>query len=496
MPKVLHSKVCPDEVLPEQRVKLSIGDVYAPKVWVTQALFWPVECATSFERCHELLRTGLSRTLHDVPALAGRVIRLSDDPRDLAIDVTRDAHVEFTAEDLSTCKDIPSYAALKAAGFSTMGLAAAFSPPAALRPVCEGCPILTAKLSFLDGGAVLLIGTNHIFADGAAIGKIQNIWAGHTAAAATDRRYVAHEQDPGDEETRRRLSTTVPGVNPRTGFKDWKIVPAQHSALYLAGAPGTSRPSEEANADTQQNSDCVEAPGQLEWSVWYLSQEALVGLKSVASEGLQSNAWISTVDALISLFWSRIALTKQPLATTPPSQESVLYFAINIRPRLQPPISPHFLGNAVDMMTKTLTLQELSREDSIQVAARAVRAAIGDWKESEWAARLTVCAGLPATEALCPDTTSLLSKGNIGITDASKLQTHLSGWGPELGRVERMRYTMPVRGLPSDVTIVSIHPRLQDGAIEVTVSLSAFTQQALLADTIFSSYASLVCAYT
>jgi trichothecene 3-O-acetyltransferase len=170
--------------------------------------------------------------------------------------------------------------------------------------------------------------------------------------------------------------------------------------------------------------------------------------------------------------------------------------SINFRHRLHDPLHQQYFGNAVDMITASLPNNELQRGDtSLSTAAYCIRRATNNWSESEWAAWLSAAARLGNNEALCPSPAGLLTEQNLGFTDASKIETHFRDWGPELGRIERTRYMMSASGLAGYATLLTVHPRLHDGGLEVATVLTPGLKDALIADPIFSSFAKLACMY-
>lgn len=486
-------KVYPSERVTEHVVKLSLCDVYSPKVWVTQTHFWPLPEGISFERCYEILKEGLARTLSEIPALAGTIGRLSDDPRDLCVNVGSDAHVEFGHEDLSSKDSIPSYSATKTAGFPLTDLVMPLSQPITLAPVFEGCRMLTAKLNLLDGGLALTFGFNHLLSDAATVAEVERIWSQHTRDVSLGR-LGQHKPSIAEADIRKRLSTAVPGVGE---FKDehWKVFPTTHSQLNL---PRSAVDKEAALTALEQAKKAYLASLSQEveetnWCVWKFTGDSLARLKKDAA-GPDVTQWISTMDALIGLFWSRLAFTKQK--SKEGYETSLVLFPINIRHRLQTPIDSQYVGNAVDIISTEHSLSEL--EDSsagLSTAARCVRKAVSSWTESQWTAWLSMAATLPNDEAICPNPLQLLATHNMGFNDYSKSQSNVLDWGPELGRIERTRYMKPASSLANCATVVIVHPRLPDGGLEVATTLTHTIGLALQNDAVFSAYSELVCVY-
>ena len=149
--------------------------------------------------------------------------------------------------------------------------------------------------------------------------------------------------------------------------------------------------------------------------VWKFTTESLAKLKKDAS-GPDDDEWISTMDALIGLFWARLAFAKQK--SKEGCQTSLLLFPINIRQRLQPPIDSQYIGNVVDIVCTENSLPELEDNSTgLSTAARNIRMAASSWTESKWAAWLSMAASLPNDEVICPKPLQLLATQNMGFND-------------------------------------------------------------------------------
>lgn len=292
---VEDDKVYPSEQLSKQVIRLSICDAYSPKIWVGQTHFWTLPESTSFHECYNILREGLSRTLTDIPALAGTVGRTSSNPRDLVINIDGNAHVEFAREDLSAHEDFPSYANLKASGFPMTGLITKLAQPCThFQTISEGEHIITAKLNLLNGGLALAFGFNHLFVDAATLAEIERIWSSHVADVSSGVRKRYRKEVP-DEAIRERLSSPVSGLE---DFADenWKIFPTTHSQLNLPSQVVTQEAALTVLEKTKKahlaalNGDAEE----MSWVFWRFSPDSLAQLKKDAT-GSDTTKWISTM---------------------------------------------------------------------------------------------------------------------------------------------------------------------------------------------------------
>lgn len=492
---VQSGRLRPSHSITEQTIKLSLCDAYAPKVWVIQTHFWPlppepnIDSDGTASRHYHILREALSRTLSEVPILAGHVMQQSSDPRDLAIHIGQDAHVDFFLESQCDCPDVPPYAELKAAGWPiSPELKERFSVPLMLEPVYEGSPTFVAKLNILKGGLALTVGVNHLIADAAAVNELEKIWS-HHASDVSNNLISRHRADTCEAKIRARLSKPISNAVSFNN-QDWQVFPASQSQLAL---PKRSLPT--ALETFKEGSAGSEADQKepTHWCIWRLDAASLAEVKQKATT-TEADHWISTLDAVVGLFWSRLSKVKQHQIEG--SKQSKVFMSINIRHRLQAPLHSQYIGNAVDMVSTSLSGEELLAEStSFSAASYGARAAINSWSESEWAAWLTTAANLESDNALCPSPAALLAPQNLGVTDASKIETHLFDWGPELGNIEKTRYMMPASGLAGYATLLTVYPRLKDGGLEVGTILTPAIKDALQQDAVFSGFASLVCVY-
>ncbi|USW49023.1 Putative transferase [Septoria linicola] len=467
-------KVYPSETIIARTIKLSICDAYSPKVWVTQVHFWPLADPDKFQRAYDILKLGLGRTLTEIPALAGTICHLSDDPRDLGIHIDHDPHVEFAFKDLSDSNHIPRYADLKANGFPLAGLVEPLSQPAMLSPVHEGSRMITAQLSRLDGGLALSFGVNHVLADATSIAEIERIWSLHTADVSN---HVTSTHRPGMDEMASRTRLSLPVSQPPTGSN------YQKAALTLLD-----------DAKRAMQASCGGDAEEIKMCLWTFSSSSLAKLKSVAA-GCDASQWISTMDALVGLFWSRLAVVKQKSTN---EAESVLLFPMNIRQRLHPSIDAHYIGNAIDIITTSCPLLALKADSGLVTAARQIRRANTGWQETKWASWLAMASDLPNDQAIVPNPLCLLATHNMAFNDYSKSLSNVLDWGIELGVIDRTRYMHlePASNFANCATAVFVNPRLTDGSLEVVMTATEHLNGMLAADEVFSKYGRFVTVWS
>ncbi|KAI5367214.1 putative transferase [Septoria linicola] len=487
-------KVYPSETIIARTIKLSICDAYSPKAWVTQVHFWPLADPDKFQRAYDILKLGLGRTLTEIPALAGTICQLSDDPRDLGIHIDHDPYVEFAFKDLSDSNHIPKYADLKANGFPLAGLVEPLSQPAMLSPVHEGSRMITAQLSRLDGGLALSFGVNHVLADATSLAEIERVWSLHTADVS-NHVTSTHRPEMDEMASRTRLSSPV-CKTARFSDEHWKVFPTGRSQLNLPREATTKEAVLTLLDDAKRamQASCGGDAEEIKMCLWSFSSSSLAKLKSVAA-GCDASQWISTMDALVGLFWSRLAVVKQKSTN---EAESVLLFPMNIRQRLHPSIDAHYIGNAVDIITTSCPLLALKADSGLVTAARQIRRANTGWQETKWASWLAMASDLPNDQAIVPNPLCLLATHNMAFNDYSKSLSNVLDWGIELGVIDRTRYTNlePASNFANCATAVFVNPRLTDGSLEVVMTATEHLNGMLAADEVFSKYGRFVTVWS
>jgi hypothetical protein len=354
--------------------------------------------------------------------------------------------------------------------------------------------LLTVKLNLIKGGLALSFGFNHLLADASTVAEVERIWSLHSADVSDGREQQQYKTNTDDSGIRARLSKPVEGAGAFTD-NHWKIFPTEFSQLHLSKTAVTKEAALSVLEQTKE-AHLAALGGKIEktiWAIWNFSPDSLVQLKKDAA-GPDAAQWISTMDALIGLFWSRLSAIKQK--SSEGHESSLLLFPINIRSRLQPAIDAKYIGNAVDIVFAETALAELEKNGSgLPYAAREVRKAVGGYKHSEWEAWITMAEALPNDQAICPDPVRLLATHNLGFNDYSKSQSNLLDWGSDLGRAARTRYCKPAASLAGCAPAVIVHPRLVDGGLEVATTVTEQLCSALKDDPVFQQYGKLATAY-
>lgn len=484
-------EVRPCVKVPAQSVRLSIPDAVAPKRWPILLLFWPLEDTGNFEQSHHNLREGLSRLLAEVPVLLGNITRDANaDSRDLGISLREDASVAFSVEDVSTMEAIPSYQDLLRCGFPTTGLKVPLSPKVSLGPMLEGSPMFCAKMNQIKGGAVLAFGFAHVLADGTTVSELGRIWAQHSLDVSHSIAFRKHKTVTPDQEIRDRLSTKPILETGAVLDPFLQIVPSEEARMHLhRDAASAESAKQKAAARMLGNLKTTgERPESQSIVLWSFTPHKLMELKQAASS---SDAdWISTMDALAGLFWSRISHIQGQSAKG--HHMSMCLFMLSFRPRLQPPIPEAYVGNAFSPVAAECSLRKLESEDAgLKAAAQSMRRANKGWNQSRWDAWLEKIITLPIEQAVTINREVSSGKHNLRFNNYSRYSFNTSDWGAPLGQVGRTRTMHSM--FDGGAIGVWVLPRLPDGALEVSLICSDALRDSLLEDPVFTRYADFVC---
>ncbi|KAF2165792.1 hypothetical protein M409DRAFT_55661 [Zasmidium cellare ATCC 36951] len=479
----------------KQVIKLSVCDAYSPKIWAKQTLFWPLDDRSKAGFIYDVLKEGMSRLLADVPGLTGMTGRGSEDPRDLVINIPSNGPAEFTFDNLVGKHGIPDYASLKSQHWPMSDVVVPFSPPGTMSQIFEGASFFKAQLNVLNGGLALCIAMNHLLTDGASIAEIEEIWSKHTADVSDGKPFQSHRIETPDYDIRKRLSTPIDGAKDFTHV-NWDLFPTEKSQVNLPkltpsketalGVLETAKKEHLSNVNVQAE--------DVKWCVWYFSAESLSKLKQDAS-GTDKSQWISTIDALVGLFWSRTAHSLK--SKSKGHETSFALFPINIRHRLQPPLPSKYIGNAVDIVFLNCPIAKLEADanEGIQAAAQHVRKAVSGWDQSLWESWLSKAATMSPELSICPNPLALLNIHNIGFNDFSKVQSNLLDWGSVLGRADRVRYMGNPNMFSNCAPTVRVHPRLADGGLEVATTANEHAREVMGNDEVMLRYGKLITVY-
>ncbi|EME41508.1 hypothetical protein DOTSEDRAFT_73802 [Dothistroma septosporum NZE10] len=486
----------PCETVSQQTISLSVPDAVAPKNWSTEVLFWHLQDTDTFEKAKHDLEMGLGRLLADVPILLGKLARgPKDHPLDIVIKINEGASVAFPHEDAANVPDIPPMGELLSNGLPLMdALRKAVTPATSLEPVVEGSAVFCTKLTRLKDGAALAVGFSHVLTDGITASMMERIWAMHTLHVSRGLPFRKYKLETPDEEIRARLSTPARCDTEADLDSFLEVVSATEARSHLHKDVASAKEAANRTRAIMMGhlAELGEKPEARGFALWKFTPEKLIALKKAAS-GHDAEDWISTLDALTALFWSRVACALGENVHN--HQKSRCIFMISTRQRLQPSVPNEYIGNVFSPAVAACSISTLiTHEVGLKAAAQSMRKASKEWTQSRWEAWLSKIISLPADQALSVDRKTFLQKHDFSFNDYSRFQSNDIDWGTHLGRVARTRYLK--RALPAGAFGAHVHPRLPDGSLEVSLVCSDELRRRLQKDPVFMRYAELMCFHT
>jgi hypothetical protein len=183
---------------------------------------------------------------------------------------------------------------------------------------------VVAHANFIEGGLLLTVGAHHSVSGVIGFSNILDVWAKNTSTA---RAFISFTKVDPSSNDRTYLMTSMPGVTLRDCPK-----------YVLAPTP----PVTASDVNTHQMATTPTALPPMTARIFYFSPSSLSSLKVAASAR-------STNDSLHAALWHHITLARNPRqnahvntthsATSP--QTTVLLYAVNVRPPLQPSPPTH-----------------------------------------------------------------------------------------------------------------------------------------------------------
>jgi trichothecene 3-O-acetyltransferase len=363
-------------------------------------------------------------------------------------------------------KKFPTYAHLKKSHFPLSELPTAQLSPLGIMP--QGTqPVMAAQANFIEGGLLLTVGAHHSVSDGIGFSNILDVWAKNTSAASASTSFT--KVDPASND-RSHLMTGLPGAT----LSDCP-------EYVLAPTPPTTA----GDVNTHQMAATPTTLPPMTARIFYFSPSSLCSLKIAASAH-------STNDALYAALWRHITLARNPLQNTHVNtthsaaspQTTALLYAVNIRPRLSPPLPPTYLGNAsMASVTERLPISTLTSPLSLAAAAATIRASINAFNTPN---RVLLTLGLLASR---PDTTDYKFAYNgflgpdLSATTWADFGVYEMEWG-SLGKPECFR--IPGEGMDGSIVVL---PRVDGGGLEVVVGLEDGAMGRLMKDQEFLEFA-------
>ncbi|KAI9756665.1 MAG: hypothetical protein M4579_003754 [Chaenotheca gracillima] len=469
-------------------MQLSPLDQIMPRMYTHLLFFFPLDSSSDRKLVINHLSDSLQSTVSELPFLAGEIVPKRDTKQKGLSEIRPAAYPKLQVKDLA---DTPNgkdwnFQQLRDQHFPVSRLSGdIFAPWFGPVDPDEPLTVMGAQATFMDGGFVLCATIHHLVRDAQGIMNIMRVWARHC-------RKLDEELTPSSEGGIDNIPVTPEDLD-RGGFDKGPPAPKiqGHPEFKIRPDPASAPPSTSA----------PQPMPALEVQLLYFSQSALAELKAAASLTKTEDAkpktdvsvWISTNDALASLLWSSITCARFPSnesGSTNPSTISKLGVAVNGRSRLNPPLPPSYIGNAIIYATTSLPVEaikaaavsaplELSPTSPLNslpqsprplsTLALAIRSAINKVDDAHIRSTVALVNSLDDVSRLMANFDNFLGPGLI-FTSWADLPIYSLDFGKTIGGGKPERVRVPATAF--DGLCVAL-PRLPNGGLEVLVGLQS-----------------------
>lgn len=268
-------------------------------------------------------------------------------------------------------------------------------------------------------------------------------------------------------------------------------VPSKDYEYHLAALNEAIKPS---TGPQIQDSDLVGIEQAKRASVtsenFHFSAAALKDLKADVTAALDHTTetkWISSHDALFSLFWSCIITASSEHSSLNDEDKSTICMAVSLGRRLDPPLPEDYLGTAVCAPGLSAPIQLLRTATtsyaSLAQISQVIRAKVNS-VDAEYVRRC-FDTSTPANEDEI-DPPAFVPRGDIDFSINSWAEQGVCelNWGPDVGSCEL------VTRVYSRSPCVYVMPRLpNNGGLYVYTALDAETMKELQQNELFAKYA-------
>ncbi|KAI0132888.1 transferase [Xylariales sp. AK1849] len=386
------------------------------------------------------LRKGLQRTVNEIPILAGQMGHTST------------GWTVKNGQALLRVKDVDmSFSELQSTNFSEAMLPADVlsSVPSITDPQFEwhACRI---QANFIRGGLLLVISINHTTMDGYGI----------TIAIET-------------------LARNCRAHDPIASFE-----PVSLDRSAISACDGDADIGKLAAYSIVRGATKIGSiPARTVTTTFRLPVAALQALKTDASP---AEGWVTTHDAVNALCWRTHARGRFRAKIISDEENARFAFPVEFRQLIDPPLSPHYIGNAVLMTKVELPVKTLLGPDGLSIAAATIRAGVRKVDAAYVGNFVAVAKSLESPGQLKISLKLEQPNTAFGSTSYKGFAHGSLDWDPVLGKFERLRLASGVTGEGMSIIL----PVLGDGSWEVTVTLEEDLVELFKTDDEWRRYAS------
>ena len=471
--------VRPSTPLTPETVSLAPSDQFIIRNFVTTILCFKIDNETSVEETVSNLKHGLANTIEEMPFLAGTLVLESEERCTQAVEIREDAGVEFTINDMSDLSGNILY--------DFDGLAAAFFPPSALdfdqlvtgtlipppEPVC-----LTVQANLIRGGILLCIHSHHGIMDGSGLFSFFRCLSKHTAASSRSQVLRPWERI-SEESIDRTLLSAGPARREMSEYPGFR--PAREDSWAAKADAGKLMARLVAQSEQIFTKKVMKT-----W--WILGPEQLLKLEEDIASSNPDKIKPTLNSTISALCWRHISLARRLGDET---EHSSLLTVCDFRARLDPPLPPEYVGNALMFAKAKAPLTELCTLglEALYKTASRITESVNWWDSEKIQGLLSAVEGTADMRSVEWDCDSHFGP-DVQITSTlGAASPYNLDWGEQLGKMQALRF--PTGAFYDG--FVTVLPRLPDGGVELVINVGAEVLKHLRADEEFTRYALFLC---
>lgn len=466
--------VRPNTPLVPDTIKLSPFDQFSNRVYSPLFLLFKFDEEVPPDVIFSELQTGLASLIDDIPLLAGHVVS-GNEHGNLQISIPDDAGITFKVREMLDDKNgqVLDFEELEKANFPSYLL-----DPSELGPtwfIPEGdTPVLAVQANFIRGGMILAVYVHHSAIDGVGIMILLKRWSIHVAAASASLKVPISETFPAEALDRSPLFSDTGTRRSLHDFPGFAKVTKEAAIQNVLANSESSEPVERSIPTI---------------AYWHISRSSLLELESMANPMDNVAGKVTKSCALSAFIWQHC--TRARRSEQRGVQTASIFVRCDARRRLDPPLHPQYIGNAVVHCKAELPITELlsSEPDAFHRIAAAIKDSI-EWYSSDSIWELLAAMEATPRFGLVEPIMDVFCETNFKITDMSFIPLQSIEWGSKMGKPCAMR--APAIYVLDGQTIIL--PRLPDGGIEFTTHLSTEALADLKADRGFTKYAQFRCS--
>ena len=464
----------------------------------------------------ETLQSGLAETFKAFPLLSGtvQVIKTGVQQGTLYVsDPWNNVSKVFHVRDLRV-RGI-NYADLRNKNFPVQASdESVFTPLANINYQAPQKPVMLVQVNIIRGGFIVALCMHHSFTDANGTVAVARIWAAYcrreNGSRLITRDMVDRERlmqwGEGERASAGELTQVFflpsQAQSQSTPFSGGNISMAKDVPNFGHGILPTQAqtPNTALTGDNISKAKDIPSVGHgIQSNIFFFSRIKLAELKSMASkerdENENGNGWISTNDALCSLFGCCVH-SANTLDAEEDDKQAVIGVAVNMRPFLDPPLPSDSIGNVLNRLRITVPRKTLKpTAKRVTEIAHQIRQKIKLLDQASYCRTISFLKSLPdisRADILVPE-----SQDVIGFSSWSKLNFYDIDWGNVVGtKIERVRSCITAGFKDFAIFLPELKtPRFETDqcGLEVLIWLEESKMTRLKQDQLFNRFAKCQC---